>query len=160
MRRYLFTLLAVCMLFTMQAHDLHFNKDGKFKIAQLTDIHWHVKSDNNQKNAQIWRKVIRDEQPDLLILTGDVVHNGDSDEGWREVVKLVEEFKLPFAVIMGNHDAEVLSKDSIFDVLLESPYFIGEKGPENLQGCGNYILPVHASDGSGKINSLLYCLAM
>jgi hypothetical protein len=39
---------------------------------------------------------------------------------------------------------------------LRSPYFVGEKGPEDIHGCGNYVLTVKGSK-SDKVSALLYC---
>jgi hypothetical protein len=59
-------------------------------------------------------------------------------------------------VVFGNHDAETITKDSVFDILLRSPYFIGERGPADISGVGNYILEVR-SRTSDKPAALLYC---
>ena len=71
---------------------------------------------------------------------------------------MMEKAGIPFAVTMGNHDAENMDEDSIYDYLGKSRLFIGEKGPECLSGTGNYVLPVLASDGSQDVKALLYCL--
>ena len=33
--------------------------------------------------------------------------------------------RFPFVVTMGNHDAEHMAKDSIYDLLQKSPYYVG-----------------------------------
>jgi hypothetical protein len=35
---------------------------------------------------------------------------------------------------------------------------VGEKGPSDIKGCGNYLLPEYDSKGEGKVAALLYCL--
>ena len=139
------------------ALPLHF-KEGRLKIAQLTDVHWQPYSDKSEKNPETILKVLENEKPDVVILTGDIVTKKPAMEGWRRVVEMMETAGIPFAVTMGNHDAENLSEDSIFDYLAKSRLFIGGKGPEELSGTGNYILPIYASDGTQKVNALLYCL--
>lgn len=133
-------------------------KEGKLKIAQFTDVHWTPGSEKSDKNPETILKVLADEKPDVVIFTGDVVTQKPAMDGWRKVVEMMETSGVPFAVTMGNHDAENLSEDSIYDYLGKSRLFIGEKGPECLSGTGNYILPVLASDGSQQVNALLYCL--
>ena len=59
--------------------------------------------------------------------------------------------------MMGNHDAEVMPKQEIYDLLAQSPYFIGEKGPETIHGCGNYVVPVYGADHK-TTKALLYCI--
>ena len=133
-------------------------KEGKLRIAQLTDVHWEPNSEKSEKNPETILKVLEMEKPDVVILTGDIVTDKPAVKGWKKVVDMMEKAEIPFAVTMGNHDAENLSEDSIYHILCQSRLFLGEKGPEALSGTGNYILPVYASDGTDKVNALLYCL--
>ena len=133
-------------------------KEGKLKIAQLTDVHWEPNSEKSEKNPETILKVLEMEKPDVVILTGDIVTDKPAVKGWQKVVDMMEKAEIPFAVTMGNHDAENLSEDSIYHILYQSRLFIGEKGDEALSGTGNYILPVYASDGTDKVNALLYCM--
>ena len=152
-------LLALFMLTTFSssfAEDLRFRK-GCLKIAQLTDIHWDANSSKNPENFENLFKVLNKEKPDVAILTGDIVTAQPAKKGWSDIVSIFEKTQIPFAVTMGNHDYEEWSEDSIFDFLAKCPLFIGEKGPKELSGTGNYVLPIKASDGSDKIKSLLYC---
>ena len=137
--------------------DLRF-KNGKLKIAQLTDVHWEPGSEVSEKNQETILKVLDTEKPDVVIFTGDVVTDKPAMEGWSRIVGMMEKAGIPFAVTMGNHDAENMDEDSIYDYLGKSRLFIGEKGPECLSGTGNYVLPVLASDGSQDVKALLYCL--
>ena len=156
-RFFLVGFLAFASLVSMNAQNLRF-KNGRFKIAQLTDIHWDAKSPKNEKNFSILYKVLNEEKPDLAIITGDVVTAQPAKQGWKDIISIFEKTQIPFAVTMGNHDYEEWSEDSIYNLLAQCPQFIGEKGPDNLSGTGNYILQVKSSDGSNEIKSLLYCL--
>ena len=93
----------------------------------------------------------------MAMLTGDVVTANPGLEGWKSVIGIFEEAKIPFTVMMGNHDAEIVSKDEIYAMLSKSPYFMGEKGPGDIHGAGNYVVPVYSSDGK-KPAALLYCI--
>ncbi len=132
-------------------------KDGKLKIVQFTDIHWDQKSSQCARTVASIRSVVEAERPDVAMLTGDVVTADPGMEGWRSVVGIFEEARLPFTVMMGNHDAEIVPKEEIYAFLAQSPYFIGEKGPDDIQGAGNYVVPVYGSDGK-RPAALLYCL--
>ena len=156
-RNLLLAVMTFVALASTYAQDLRF-KNGRLKIAQLTDIHWEANSPKNEKNFEILLKVLNEEKPDVAIVTGDVVTAQPAKEGWEDIVSIFEKTKIPFAVTMGNHDYEEWSEDSIYDFLAKCPLFIGEKGPKNLSGNGNFILPVRASDGSNELKSLLYCL--
>ena len=132
-------------------------KEGKLKIVQLTDIHWDPQSKNCAQTAQTIEAVLALEKPDIAMLTGDVVTEKPGPEGWKAIIALLEKAQVPFTVMMGNHDAEVMPKQEIYDLLTQSPYFIGEKGPETIHGCGNYVVPVYGADHK-TTKALLYCI--
>lgn len=153
-----FLVLMVCCPLSLWAQKQLTFKNGKFKIAQFTDIHWDETTENCARTIASIQAVIKAENPDVAMLTGDVVTARPSVEGWKSVIKIFEDAKLPYTVMMGNHDAENLDKDSIYDLLATSPYFIGEKGPKDIYGVGNYVVPVYGSKGGNKPCALLYCI--
>lgn len=154
MKKYLVILfnLFLCFCSVAQTSNLKF-KDGKFKIMQLTDLHWVVNESYKEKNdstCALIRKMIRLECPDLVILTGDVVVSRNAIQGWQELSNLFIEEKMPFAVTFGNHDEETdMSNKDILDFLKTKPYnltYDAEKG--RLSGSGNCSLPILSSDGN------------
>lgn len=74
------------------------------------------------------------------------------------VVEIFNNAKVPFVVTMGNHDAEHMAKDSIYDLLQKSPYYVGTKGPGDVMGCGNCVIPIFDSMTKKKVESVLYCI--
>lgn len=106
------------------AKQFSFNKDGKFKIVQFTDIHWMPKSPKCAETTAAIQAVLKAEKPDFAILTGDVVTYDPALDGWKAIIKIFEDAKMPFTVTMGNHDAEYLTKDAIYDFLMKSPYYV------------------------------------
>ena len=140
-------LLCFCAPMSLFAQKQLAFKDGKFKIVQFTDIHWDQKSSKCAKTVATIQSVLKAENPDVAMLTGDVVTANPGLEGWKSVIGIFEEAKIPFTVMMGNHDAEIVSKDEIYAMLSKSPYFMGEKGPGDIHGAGNYVVPVYSSDG-------------
>lgn len=137
---------------------LKFDSKGQFKIAQFTDIHWDNNSENCPKTVASIRHVLETEKPDVAILTGDIVTAPPAVEGWLAIAKIFEEAKTPWAVILGNHDAETgITRPAIFDTIAHLPYFIGERGSKELYGAGNYSLPIY--DNTGKeVSAVLYCI--
>lgn len=135
-----------------------FNKDGKFKIVQFTDIHWMPNSPKCAETTATIQAVLKAENPDFAILTGDVVTYDPALKGWKAIVKIFEDAKMPFTVTMGNHDAEYLTKDVIYDFLMKSPYYVGDKGPKEIMGCGNCAIPVYDSKGKNKVEAVLYSM--
>ncbi len=62
---------------------------------------------------------------------------------------------VPWAFVHGNHDAELTTYDYFDSVILEGKNTVYERGPENIDGYGNYVLPVTRSDGS--VGAALWC---
>lgn len=157
-RKFILTALFACLiLLGAYAQKSVAFREGKLKIVQLTDIHWDPQSKNCAQTAQTIEAVLALEKPDIAMLTGDVVTEKPGPEGWKAIIALLEKAQVPFTVMMGNHDAEVMPKQEIYDLLAQSPYFIGEKGPETIHGCGNYVVPVYGADHK-TTKALLYCI--
>lgn len=157
-RKFILTALFACLiLLGAYAQKSIAFKEGKLKIVQLTDIHWDPQSKNCAQTAKTIETVLALEKPDIAMLTGDVVTEKPGPEGWKAIIALLEKARVPFTVMMGNHDAEVMPKKEIYDLLAQSPYFIGEKGPETIHGCGNYVVPVYGADHK-TTKALLYCI--
>lgn len=161
MKKYIYTIAIFNFLFfTLSAKDnsvkLTFNEKGVFKIAQFTDLHWSHTSPDCAKTTATIQYVLETEKPDLAVLTGDVVTDAPAEEAWLTIAKLFEEARTPFAVTLGNHDAEAgISRKGIFKLLENLPYFVGEEGPDDIQGVGNYILPI--TGNQSEIAALIYC---
>ena len=52
---------------------LHFREDGTFRILQLTDIHYTEDDERDHRTVALMRDLIRREQPDFIVTTGDTV---------------------------------------------------------------------------------------
>lgn len=153
----LFLLLVVATSFAQRQFRF---KDGKFKVVQFTDIHWDPKSPGCDTTRNTILSVLKQEKPDIAILTGDVVTDNPARKGWEAIVKIFEDAKMPFAVTMGNHDAEpqYMSKKDIYDLLMRSPFFVGSHGPKGIHGHGQHIIPVYGQKNKDKAEALLYCI--
>ena len=136
---------------------LRFNQEGKFKIVQFTDLHFLYDSYRSDSALAIVRTVIRTEKPDLVVLTGDiVVAPENTKKAWLQVSGVLAEARVPWAVTLGNHDAQFqLSKEHIIETIAGLPFCLTEKGPKKTTGSGNYILKIHSSKSPGTA-ALLY----
>ncbi len=164
MRRLIFIFIAVCLIAGCaretgsEKPELRFREDGTFKILQVTDLHWDESEEGNPEAiSKLLTGLVNVEKPDLIVATGDVITDHPALEGWKNLTALADELGVPYAITMGNHDPEVMDRDSIFDFLATQPLSMAEKGPKEISGVGNYILEVKASDGSDKTKALLYC---
>jgi hypothetical protein len=135
--------------------ELSFNKDGKFKIVQFTDIHYKTGSEGSDKAIQMMKKILDAEKPDLIAFTGDIITCAPQKQAWDEVLDVAIERKIPYAVVLGNHDDEHdWTRKQIFDYIAAKPYSFSQNGPESLKGSGNYILKI--DDNAKKTSALLY----
>lgn len=153
----LFTWLTVAFCFAQQP-TLAFNKNGKFKIVQFTDVHF--KYDNPASDVALERisEVLEAERPDFVVFSGDVVYAAPADKGMRKVLELVSNRKIPFVVTFGNHDDEQgMTRTQLYDLIRKMPYnLLPERGSALSP---DYVLTVTSSSDPGKKNAaLLYCM--
>ena len=137
MKKLLFVLWAAFCLFacgekpTSVNPKFRFNENGKFKIAQLTDIHIHPGDVKSESVPDTILAVLAKEKPDLVIMTGDIVTRKPALQGWKLIMDMMKKANIPYAVTMGNHDPEAMDRDSIYDLLMTDPLFVGEKDRRN-----------------------------
>ena len=96
-----------------------------------------------------------------MIYTGDNTINSRDEASARAnidaIVSYVEEKKIPWCHVYGNHDEEYgMSKAKQQAVYESYEYCVSKSGPEDLFGVGNYVLGVYNRDGS--LGSVIYCL--
>jgi hypothetical protein len=139
--------------------ELKFGTDGRFKIMQLTDIHYHfTKPEYAQNSLEFIREAVALVKPDLIMVTGDVVVSTDTRKAWQNVAGVLNESKIPWAAVLGNHDSEYeLTNRQIIEILSDYQYNLTENGPEDISGNGNYVLTLAASAPEGKTAAVLYC---
>ena len=152
-----FTVL-ITSLTAQKPGALKFREDGTFKIVQFTDV--HLKVENKPRCDSVLatvKKVLDEEKPDLVVLTGDVVTSERVKEAWTAMTKPMADARIPWAVVFGNHDHEHgFTNKELMDYLVTLPFNLSKHGPANIFGSGNYILEVHGSK-SVQTKALLYC---
>ena len=150
-------LLGSLQLANAQQQTLQFNKDGKFKIVQFTDVHYIYNDPRSDVSIERINQVLDMEKPDLVLFTGDVIYGKPAEEGMRTVLNLVSKRKIPFAVTFGNHDNEQgLSREELLKIIQSVPFNLTQTTP-GISGVTNFILPVKASDGK-RNETVLYCI--
>lgn len=138
---------------------LRFRQDGTFTIAQFTDIHWIDGSEADMRSRALMEQVILEEQPDLVVYTGDVIYTGKVGEGkrpcldprgaFRDAVASAERNRIPWAVVFGNHDTEqYITREELASLVESMDYAVSAGGPEHVHGYSNFALEVEGNSGS------------
>ncbi|WNR44064.1 metallophosphoesterase family protein [Paenibacillus roseipurpureus] len=144
-------------------HSLVFREDRTFTIAQFTDLHWKDGGALDQMTGQLMADILDAERPDLVVFTGDVIYTGDVAPGepicddplqaLQGAVAATEARGIPWAVVFGNHDTETLiTRDELMTAVLTYPHTLAQRGPEDINGTGNYRLTIYDGDGQNKVN--------
>ena len=137
------------------AQNLKFNADGKFKILQLTDVHYN-KTDAAIAALQILDNVISDEKPDLVVLTGDIISAPPAKENLLTVLNRISKHNIPFVYEFGNHDWEQgLSNRELYAIArrVKNNILPDLKDEKEL----DYVVKI--KDHTGKSDAaVLYCL--
>lgn len=144
---------------------LKFNKDGKFKILQVADLHFSTGvgkcldpapestkegCEADPRTIRFLDKVLEIEKPDFVVLTGDQIFGQAAPDAETAIFKALYPFikrEIPFAVTLGNHDAEgSLSREAVMSVSANLPFSMAAIGPDQVDGVGNYAVDIEASD--------------
>ncbi|MBM3213971.1 metallophosphoesterase [Candidatus Poribacteria bacterium] len=127
-------------------HPLRFREDGTFTIAQFTDTHWHNGEPADLRTRELIETVLDAEKPDLVALTGDNIAGGgckDPAESMRQLVQAIEERRIPWAAVFGNHDDEgSLRRMALIEEQQQSDMCLSEPGPADVSGVGNYVVRI------------------
>jgi len=150
-----------CLLVKISLADdpvLKFNADKRFKIVQFTDTHIKPNDKESLMAINMINKVLADENPDLVVFTGDVVTDNPVAKGWEMATEPLIKRQIPFAVVFGNHDDESeLTREQIASIVVKIPGCLFVHQVKGVYGFGNYILPIKSSTGISN-SALLYCM--
>lgn len=127
----------------------HFNAEGKFKILQLTDIHYLDGRPADQKTLELMRQLIEAEKPDFIAVTGDAVFGPDNYVNLTSALAPVTESGIPWSWTFGNHDAEDgTGRDALFEKIKTMPGSAAYNADDTIPGTGNHDL--HVLDQTGR----------
>jgi len=139
------------------ASALHF-RNGKFRIAQFTDMHWGNGVTDIEQCSEMIKQVVASQDVDLCVFTGDIVTDGDARPLWTRFMQLMEECGKPYMVLMGNHDPEQVAADSIYTWLRnEAPLCINTDYAKGIYGYGNKAIPV-MGENTDSVRLVIYGL--
>lgn len=125
--------------------------DEDYKILCLTDIHirnfatfgacFGTNFILDGMGKIRLKKLIKNENPDLIIVGGDTVLTSWNDIYTQQFCDFMDEFEIAWAPIFGNHDYEGRAdKAKLAEIYENAKYSLFKCGPENMDGMGNYII--------------------
>ncbi|KAK4240143.1 Metallo-dependent phosphatase-like protein [Achaetomium macrosporum] len=153
-------------------------ENGRFKIMQLADLHlstgvghcrdalpedWNGgKCEADPRTLDFVVKILKEERPDLVVLSGDQVNGETAPDTQTAIFKyaqLLIEHKIPYVSIFGNHDDEgSMSRAAQMDLIETLPYSLSKAGPADVDGVGNYYIEILARGSSGHSAITVYLL--
>ena len=145
--------LSACAVKNYEAKDyvLKMNYSDDFRILQLTDTHVGDK-DNMKLHYDFMDLTIKDANPNLIVITGDVFTFASKGTA-KEFFNWLEGHKIPWTLTFGNHDEqcffsidwltgylnklnEIREKEGIE----KSHCFFKDLQDDNIQGNSNFII--------------------
>lgn len=156
------------------AYILTVDKKSDFKILNLTDLQLSEGMSQKRINRtyKLVRQLIQETNPSIVTFTGDNTWLKNSKKAVKRFVKEIDEicieFDVPWAPILGNHDAESdVDGNWIFDEYLQAQNIIFNykenanrskdlaKGPINISAVGNYVINVKSAIDDEIFHSMI-----
>lgn len=128
-------------------------KNGRFRILCVSDFHGVVNYD--RRLVRDFSALLDGTNPDLVLLLGDIVWKDAAESAdtvrafLTAATACLEERGIPWAHSFGGHDDERgVSNDEQEGIYESFPHCISKRGPDEISGTANFVLPVKSSDGS------------
>ncbi|KAH6669165.1 phosphatase DCR2 [Plectosphaerella plurivora] len=152
--------------------------NGKFKIMQLADLHLSTGVGRcrdavpdsyeggeclaDPRTMDFVNRILDDEKPDLVVLSGDQVNGDTSPDAPSALFKIAHALakrKIPYVAIFGNHDDEgTMSRRNQMTIMESLPYSMARRGPKEIDGVGNYYIEVLGRGSSDHSALTIYLL--
>ena len=153
MRKLTLSLLALLGAFAVGAAEpdgeaaaLRFDDKGRFTVVQITDVHYTGADWMSEQVPAMLTRLIGQEKPDLIVLTGDVIYRRPGAARMAEICGAIGGTGIPYAVTLGNHDAEQgISQEELHALLRTLPGCVNGRYCE--PGARDFVIPVLAADG-------------
>lgn len=142
---------------------LRFRENGHFRILMVSDFHGYrnpkLPECYNYKITKGLEELIKETDPDFVMIGGDQCLEGSSAEEIRETMcSLIEPVlsrNIPWGAVFGNHDNEmgipVPEEEKVYESI---PGCVNESGPDDIDGTANYCIKIL----SHKDDKAAYCI--
>lgn len=131
--------------------DLRFNEDGNIKIMQLTDLHYTNDDEADHKTVALMRQALKDEKPDFVIVTGDMVYGEHNLEFLPKVFAPLIESGYPWSFVFGNHDSEWgHSRMELLEAGMRMKGCMASHDSSSIDGVGNHVIEIKDKNNKTK----------
>lgn len=139
---------AIGDIYDSELVNLKKTADKDFKILQLTDIQIYALNKTAKNTFAVIKKLVDENQPDLIVLTGDNVEGSLAYMVNAGLTKFIDSLGVPWAPVFGNHDAEhsTVDKQYLGEQFRNSKNCLFRFGPSNIKGVGNYVVNIQEDD--------------
>ncbi len=136
MRRIISILTLILLIFTLYSCEKNIELDDTYdentfgyidigkdeiKIMQLTDLHFTYGFDSfDRKTYKLLDALVEQENPDLIVLTGDVFMSIYAKRILKKFIKHMESYNIPWAYAFGNHEREYHQMEEIVSILMNA----------------------------------------
>lgn len=132
-----------------EAPALRFRPDGRFRIMQLTDLHYTSSERQSGHVLPLVAELVERDRPDLIVVTGDLIYARDAERLLRRIGAALAKTGVPYAITLGNHDAEQgLTRDEVYEVIRTLPGCINARYNADDERQGDFVIPLLGTDGS------------
>ena len=134
------------------ARSFPFRADGTFKLLQFTDTHYIIGDPRSERALRAVEEMLDTEKPDLVIHTGDIVFGRPDGPSAEEILRPIALRGIPFAVALGNHDAQFgTSREAMLELIRAIPGCVNTPVKEGLSGCSNDVITLNGPDGVERV---------
>ncbi len=134
-------------------HPLKFNQNGTFRVLMMSDIQDCPQYDERSLRAVC--ALLDTAKPDLVVLGGDncdgrEIFSPEELKAFLDVFTApMEERKIPWAHIYGNHDYDVKCDiDEQQEIYETYPMCVSKHTDSSVHGKSNFVLPIYDKTGS------------
>lgn len=138
------------------------NNDRAFTILQLTDLHVRTKpfDEKDQQTFEYIRKLSDSTDPDLIIVTGDLISVAGKDQpekSFRALIELFNSLEKPTMITYGNHDSEQdITREELRALESELTHQVPKRHVSLIDDLESYCIEIHDEDG--ELAHVLYVM--
>ena len=131
--------------------------DDTLNIMQIADPQLKLGfMTHDKKTMALIDKAIRDQQPDICVVTGDLTLSIFTYDAYRYFADFMEEREQYWTLTFGNHDSEFdCSKYALATLLSEYEHCLFSPGPSNVKGVSNFPINVYVGESDVPAYSLI-----